>query len=125
MRKKPRKGYEAYLLVKAGTHSHAEAARECGIYPATVSYECRKHGLRGITERGRSATARARSIASRKAAVEYRARIGVDPLKIYEMASAGQTYLKVALALGLTRNQVAGYVSRVKSGVQYGAQAGE
>ncbi len=124
MRRKPRKGYQAYLLVKAGTHSHAEAARECGIYPATVSYECRKHGLRGITERGRSAAARARSIASRKAAVEYRARIGVDPLKVYEMAKVG-SYSEVAKALRLTRNQVAGYVNRVKSGVQYGAQTGE
>lgn len=125
MRKKPRKGYQAYLLVKAGTHSHAEAARALGVSRASVSYECRKQGIGGQTERGKRNSARARVAAARRAAASYRAAAGIDPLKIQELVGGRLSYTKVGRALGLTRGQVAGYIHRIKSGVQYGAQAGE
>lgn len=123
MHRKTRKGYQAYLLVKAGTHSQAEAARECGVSSNAVSYECRKHGLSGQTARGRERSAQARVIASLREAEAYRRRIGVDPLKVVELVSNGLSYSQVGSKLGLTRNQVAGFVFRHRNGVQYGAQA--
>lgn len=125
MHRKHRKGHQAYLLVKAGTHSQAEAARECGVSSNAVSYECRKHGLRGQTARGRARSAEARIVASLREAAAYRKRIGVDPLKAVELVGRGLSFSQVGRELGLTRNQVAGFVFRHKNGVQYGAQAGE
>ncbi len=117
---------QAVDLVRAGTHSKADAARALGVNKSTVSVACRAAGIVGITEIGRRAlstnispeTARARNDALARHRRKVRAenislaRPGDDIETLHFVR--GLSYGDIAELLGLSRNAVAGKIDRIK-----------